>query len=145
MAQAHNTILNSRLVRDAFKKTWADSKPGTSGGREEGGFVIQDSSGNLDIVRWAAGDRDSIGVPPHSECKVGEGSIVASFHTHPNTGSDYLQEPSETDKRAVRDDRDLKGTDYVGEFVISYEIIFLVTPTGRVREVAETQEFFAGR
>ena len=144
MAQTHNTILNSRLVRDAFKKAWADSKPGISSGREEGGFVIQDSSGNLDVVSWPEGDRDSIRASPHSECKVGDSSIVASFHTHPNTGSDYLQEPSETDKRAVRDDPDLKGADYVGEFVISYEIIFLITPTGRVREVAETQEFFAG-
>jgi hypothetical protein len=30
--------------------------------------------------------------------------IVASFHTHPNTGSDYLQEPSETDKRGITDE-----------------------------------------
>jgi len=57
----------------------------------------------------------------------------------------YLQEPSETDKRAVRDDPDLKGSDYVGEFVISYEMIFLITPAGRVREVAETRELFAGQ
>jgi hypothetical protein len=61
--------------------------------------------------------------------------IVASFHTHPNTGSDYFQEPSETDKRAVRDDSDLKGPEYVGEFVITQAVIYLVTPTGQVREM----------
>ncbi len=64
--------------------------------------------------------------------------IVASFHTHPNTGSDYLQEPSETDKRAVRDDPDLKGEDYVGEFVISQAVIYLVSPAGQVREMDDT-------
>jgi hypothetical protein len=41
-----------------------------------------------------------------------------------------LQEPSETDKRAVRDDPDLKGNDYVGEFVISQAVIYLVSPAG---------------
>lgn len=143
MAQTHGTILKSRVVRDAFRKAWTDSQPGVSGGREERGFVVQAPSGDLGIVRWPKGDRDSIRVSPHSECKVGNSSIVASFHTPPNTGNDYLQEPGETDKRAVRDDPDLKGADYVGEFVLSYEIIFLITPTGRVREVAETQEFFA--
>ncbi len=59
--------------------------------------------------------------------------IVGSFHTHPNTGSDAVQEPSETDCRAVRDDPDLKGPDYVGEFVLSEEIIYLITPGGQVR------------
>jgi len=68
--------------------------------------------------------------------------ILASFHTHPNTGSDYLQEPSETDKRAVRDDPDLKGAEYVGEFVVSQAIIFLVSPAGQVREMDDTQTVF---
>jgi len=68
--------------------------------------------------------------------------IVASFHTHPNTGSDYLQEPSETDNRAVRDDPDLKGEDYVGEFVISQAVIYLISPTGQVREMDDTEAVF---
>ena len=68
--------------------------------------------------------------------------IVASFHTHPNTGSDYLQEPSETDKRAVRDDPDLKDAEYVGEFVVSQTIIYLISPAGQVREMDDTQAVF---
>lgn len=105
--------------------------------------MTTDADGNLNVVRWPEGERDSIRVPPHPNCEIGGSRIVATFHTHPNTGDDYLQEPSETDKRAVRDDPDLKGSDYVGEFVISYEIIFLITSSGRVREVAETRELFA--
>ncbi len=58
--------------------------------------------------------------------------IVASFHTHPNTGPGFLQEPSETDKRAVRDDPDLKGAAYEGELVISADWIYLIAPNGRV-------------
>ena len=79
-------------------------------------------------------------MPPHPACKFGGENIAASFHTHPNTGEDYLQEPSETDKRAVRDDEDLKGEYYEGEFVISSELVYLVTITGSVREIGETAE-----
>jgi len=60
---------------------------------------------------------------------------VATFHTHPNTGSDFLQEPGETDKRGVRDDVNLKGSLYIGEFVIASETVYLITPSGAVREI----------
>jgi hypothetical protein len=117
--------------------------PGTSGGHEEGGFVVQDASGKLSIVRWPKGEQDLILLPPHPNCRIEDKVIVASFHTHPNISEDYLQEPSETDKRAMRDDPDLKGMEYLGEFVISREIIFLITPNGQVREVVGTVDLFA--
>ena len=68
-------------------------------------------------------------------CAVNGLPIVATFHTHPNTGPDFLQEPGETDKRGVRDDADLKGSLYVGEFVVADEMIYLITPGGAVREL----------
>jgi hypothetical protein len=71
-------------------------------------------------------------------CKIEEETIVSSFHTHPNAGGNYLQEPSETDKRAVRDDPNLKGESYVGEFVISQSKIYLIDPTGQVNEIGDT-------
>lgn len=122
---------------------WQESHPGISGGHEEGGFVVQDSEGGLSVVRWPRGEQNSILVSPHPDCKIDKNEIVASFHTHPNIGSDYLQEPSETDRRAVRDDPDLKADNYLGEFVISQEIIFLIAPDGQVREVSDTQAVFA--
>ena len=65
---------------------------------------------------------------------------MATFHTHPNTGRDYLQEPSETDRRAVRDDPDLKGSDYLGEIVISAEWLYLIKPSGKVEVVGQTAD-----
>jgi hypothetical protein len=135
-------ILNAPAVLAAIQRAWADSRAENSITHEEGGFITKDVGGNLGVVRWPSGGQDSIRVPAHPKCKVGDRSIVATFHTHPNTAGDYLQEPSETDRRAVRDDLDLKDEDYVGEFVISYEMIFLITPAGRVREIAQTQELF---
>jgi proteasome lid subunit RPN8/RPN11 len=137
-------ILNNAAVRDALREAWQDSHPGASGGHEEGGFVLQDAAGELSVVRWPRGEQNTILVPAHDGCKMGEGEIVASFHTHPNTGPDYLQEPSETDKRAVRDDPELKGAGYVGEFVITQEVIYLITPGGQVHEVGDTEAMLGG-
>lgn len=105
--------------------------------------MIQVSARKLSVARWPMGVQNAILVPPHSGCTMGGNPIVASFHTHPNTGTDFLQEPSETDKRAVRNDPDLKGTAYVGEFVIAQEAIYLITPNGQVRKVADARAFFA--
>ena len=135
-------ILSKESVRTELQEAWTDSNPGATGGHEEGGFVVKDDEGTLKVIRWQNGLRDSIQVPPHEDCKINGLEIVASFHTHSNTGSDYLQEPSETDKRAVRDDPNLKGAEYVGEFVISQSIIYLVSPAGQVREMDETESVF---
>jgi hypothetical protein len=123
-----------------LKQAWEDSQPGVTGGHEEGGFILRGPEGDLSVVRWPKGAQNSIILPSHPNCKVGERDIVPTFHTHPNTGGDYVQEPSETDKRAVRDDPDLKGEFYAGEFIISQETVYLVTPNGQVSEVEETRE-----
>ncbi|MGH9835592.1 MAG: hypothetical protein ACRD9Y_21430 [Blastocatellia bacterium] len=51
-----------------------------------------------------------------------------------------MQEPGETDLRAVRDDSDLKGAEYAGELVISAEIVYFISPAGQAREVGSTDE-----
>jgi hypothetical protein len=136
------TILSNPNVRSALKQAWMDSNPGLTGGHEEGGFVVK-SADEISVVRWPKGSQDSIQIPLHADCLIDGLEIVASFHTHPNTGSDYLQEPGETDRRAVRDDSDLKSEDYVGEFVVSEAVIYLITPAGQVRELDDTQTVFA--
>ena len=82
-------------------------------------------------------------MPPHPACRIGGRDIVATFHTHPNTGTDFLQEPTATDRQAVRDDPDLKESCYVGELVISQAKTYLISPNGQVREVADTSELLA--
>ena len=72
-------------------------------------------------------------------------TIVASFHTHPNTGPDFQQEPSLNDVRAVRDDPDLKGEFYLGEFVVSRENVYLIDPSGQVSAIGKTDEMFQGQ
>lgn len=143
MVQQYVIVLNSSTVRAALKQAWEDSQPGITGRHEEGGFILRDSVGKLSVDRWPKGSQNSIILPPHSECKADDGDIIATFHTHPNTGSDYLQEPSETDRRAVRDDPDLKGELYVGEFVLSQAKIYLIAPGGQVSEAGDMQTLLA--
>jgi hypothetical protein len=135
-------ILSTQNVYTKLRQAWTDSHPGVNGGHEEGGFIVKDGDDKLSIVHWPKGSKDSIQVPSHAGCKIDGLEIVASFHTHPNTGSDYLQEPSETDKRAIRDDPNLKSVEYVGEYVISQAIIYLISPAGQVREIDDTQTVF---
>ena len=128
-------VLREPTVRAALAEAWKESKPGLTGGHEEGGFVILDDEDNLSVSRWPMGESNRIKVPAHHGCVVDGQQIVATFHTHPNTRPEYLQEPGETDRRGVREDEDLKSPLYVGEFVIADEMVYLVTPGGGVREL----------
>jgi len=98
MLDKATSILNDPTVRTALKQAWEDSEPGPTGGHEEGGFILRDAAGNLSVERWPHGEQNSIIVPVHHNCRIRDQDIVATFHTHPNTGSDYLQAPGETDK-----------------------------------------------
>jgi hypothetical protein len=136
-------ILSETTLRAALRAAWLDSRPGTVGAHEEGGFLIKGSAGNLNAIRWRRGQQNSIILPSHPGCKIGGGDIILSFHTHPNTGPNYIQEPSQTDIRAVRDDADLKGPFYLGELVISKETLYLIDPTGQVGVVGDPDQFLA--
>ena len=143
MSHPYASLLDEPAVRAALRQAWEDSQVGLPGRHEEGGFVLRDAEGRLSIVRWPKGTRNTIEMPPHAYCTIGERDVVATFHTRPNPETDYLQEPGETDKRAVRDDLDLKGAFYAGEFVISRTIVYLIAPDGRVSEVGETRSVLA--
>jgi hypothetical protein len=128
-------LLREPEVREALSEAWKESQPGLTGGHEKGGFIVLDENDKLSVRRWPKGENNLIRVPGHAGCEIDGLPIVATFHTHPNTGADFLQEPSETDKRGVRDDAELKGSLYIGEFVIADEMVYLITPGGAVREI----------
>ncbi|HZL90993.1 MAG TPA: hypothetical protein VFB96_21690 [Pirellulaceae bacterium] len=139
MSESMRHLLQSILIRAELRRAWSDSQPGISGGHEEGGFVL-DQDGNHQIVRWTLGEQATIRVPKHVGCKYDGLPIVATFHTHPNTGPDFLQEPSPGDIRAVRDDPELKGESYLGEIVISSEKLYWITVNGEVHELGSFSE-----
>jgi hypothetical protein len=135
-----SSVLSDPDVRKALRQAWEDSQPGLRGGHEEGGFIVERTPGEFAVVRWTRGQQNRIMVPSHSGCQYQGKRIVATFHTHPNTGSDFQQEPSDTDIRAVRDDPELKGMGYEGEYVISQWTIYRINPSGHVDIVEATNE-----
>lgn len=137
-----NGLLQNDIIKAALKLAWYDSTPGISGGHEEGGFILQSPASEIFVERWPVGVQNQISVPLHNDCRIDENDILASFHTHPNTGSSFLQEPSATDRRAVRDDPNLKGGFYVGEFVIANDTIYLIQPDGEVLEMGSRHKLF---
>jgi len=131
--------LRSTPIRAALELAWRESQAGSSACHEQGGFIVQDAAGAMRVIRWPPGHGSAIEVPPHPGCRAEGLEILASFHTHPNIGPDYLQEPGETDRRAVREDRDLKAPHYNGELVISARLVYLIFPDGSVGELGDTQ------
>jgi hypothetical protein len=133
------SALDSDVIRGLFLQAWLESQPATATADEEGGFVLRDEDGSLTVERWLCGMQNQIWVPAHAGGKRGQRLIVATFHTHPNSGPEYQQEPSLTDIRGVRDDPDLNHPQYEGEYVISLESIYLIRKNGQVERVAETK------
>jgi hypothetical protein len=132
-------VLDDDTVRQLLRQAWLESQPGTVAAHEEGGFVLKSADGSFAVERWPRGVQNEIVVPPHPGGKRNALPILATFHTHPNPGPDFQQEPSLTDIRAVRDDPDLRHPDYEGEFVIAAEQIYRVRNTGDVELVGATK------
>ena len=143
MGQTALQLLANPVVRAAMQPAWLDSNPAPTGRHEEGGFILRDSASNIAVSRWPKGIRDFIVVPSHEDCRLGDCDIIASFHTHPNTGYDFDQEPSETDQVMIASDPDLKGSFDVGELIISAATVYLVEPDGTASELAATKVLFA--
>jgi hypothetical protein len=136
-------LLHDPAVRAALAQAWQESNPGVSGGHEEGGFIVRNIEGGLNVVRWPRGAQYTILVSPHDRCRIDGADIVATFHSHPNTGSNAMQEPGVTDRRAVRDDPNLKGPEYIGEYVLADETIYFIAPNGEVHAIGSRIELLS--
>lgn len=132
------SVLDDENVRSMLRQAWVDSRPGTGHAHEEGGFVLRDADGCLSVERWVQGQRDCIVMPSHAGGVRSGKRIVATFHTHPNPGPDYQQEPSLTDIRAVRHDPDLRHPEYEGELVISADAVYQIHPDGTVESLGSS-------
>jgi hypothetical protein len=133
------SVLNDVSVCAQLRQTWLDSQPDTIDAHEEGGFVLQQVDGSFVVERWPRGVQNRITVPSHPGGLRGGLRIVATFHTHPNTGVNYRQEPGRTDILGVLSDPHLSHAEYEGEYVISLALIYLIHRDGRVETVGDTK------
>jgi hypothetical protein len=131
-------LLADRRVISGLKQAELDSDMGGPHPVEQGGFILKDpQTGQLSIARWPQGLGDQIQPVLSSDGTYQGKVIVGSFHTHPNVGPEWKQEPSRSDIRFVRQYPQSAGPDH---FVISLEIIYHVDGDGNVVEVGKTSE-----
>jgi proteasome lid subunit RPN8/RPN11 len=133
------SVLENELIRSALRLAWRDSQSESASPQEEGGFVLRNADGSLSVERWPSGAQNEIIVPPHAGCSRSGLVIVATFHTHPNSGADFQQEPSLTDIRAVRNDPDLKHQGYEGEYVIATDNVYVIRTDGKVELIGSSK------
>ncbi|HTD85061.1 MAG TPA: hypothetical protein VK850_00665 [Candidatus Binatia bacterium] len=133
------SVSDDDFVQSEFRRAWQESQPGTTVPHEEGGFILRDLNGGLVVERWPRGVQNEISVPPHPGGRYGDLQVVATFHTHPNPGPNFQQEPSLTDIRAIRDDPELSHAEYEGEYVIASEDLYRVCRNGDVEVVGSTR------
>lgn len=134
------SVLTDPIVRQLLLQAWQESNPGTDSAHEEGGFILRQPDGSLTVERWPRGLQNEISVPVHADGQRNGLTIAATFHTHPNSGAGYLQEPGPTDILAVMHDPDLNHVEYEGEIVISTELIYLIKRSGTVMATGRTFE-----
>ena len=77
-------------------------------------------------------------MPEHAGGKRHGLTIVATFHTHPNPGPNFLQAPGPADIMNVLNDLNLDHSDYEGEFVLASEWTYRIAKSGVVAVVRKT-------
>ncbi len=131
-------LLALPTVLAGFRQAYDDSDVGGSQPIEQGGFLLCDPhSGEVIVKRLPSSERDSLSYPLCSDGKYQGQEIVGSFHTHPNTGKEWQQEPSPQDVRLSKEFPETMGPH---QFVISRDTIYHVDNNGVVSAVGHTAD-----
>ena len=121
-------------LRCAYK----ESGIGTDCPIEQGGFILLDPVlDTFEVFRLAACGPDLLAYPICADGTYRGKQIVASFHTHPNTGPEWRQQPSLQDIRLSQDYPETVGPH---QFVIAMETIYHIDNDGVVSEIGPTSQ-----
>ena len=131
-------LLGNAGVIDQLRRAFEESGVGTDRPIEQGGFIVRDPvSGAVEVIRLPARERDSLAYPICADGSHRGKQIVGSFHTHPNIGTDWRQEPSAQDIRLSQDYPDTMGPH---QFVIAREKIYHIDNDGVVSVMGITHQ-----
>jgi hypothetical protein len=120
-----------------MRRAYEDSDVGTDNPIEQGGFIVRDStSGALEIIRLPASGRNLLIYPICADGIYRGKHIVGSFHTHPNTGPEWRQQPSSQDVRLSKECPETMGAH---QFVIAKETIYHIDNDGVISEMGLTR------
>ena len=131
-------LLSDQTVLAGLRRAFDESDVGGSHPIEHGGFLVRDSQTEaFMVVRLPSSESDSLAYPICADGQFHGHEIVGTFHTHPNTGQDWRQEPSPQDIRLSKEYPETMGSH---QFVISREKIYLINNDGLVTSCGGTAE-----
>lgn len=127
-----------KSVKKALKKAFNDSNVGGKKPIEQGGWILRDpNTGELTVERLPAGKQAAISWSIQKDGKRNGKEIVGSFHTHPNVGPGWKQEPSDQDIKVVKKYPNTFGKDH---YVISKDKVYHIDNTGKVTDKGKRSE-----
>jgi hypothetical protein len=131
-------LLSDPDVIDGIRRAYEESDVGGDAPTEQGGFILWNLvDRTFEVARVPARGRDSLAYPVCGDGNYNGKQIVGSFHTHPNTGSEWRQGPSPQDIRLSQDYPETMGPN---QFVIASETIYHIDNDGAVSEMGPTAE-----
>ncbi|HVT27550.1 MAG TPA: hypothetical protein VHE81_05980, partial [Lacipirellulaceae bacterium] len=92
-------------------------------------------AGTVQVVRLPGRSRDSLAFPICGDGTFDGMQIVGSFHTHPNLGPEWRQEPSLQD---IHLSQDYPETMVPHQFVIAQKTIYHIDNDGIITEMGQT-------
>jgi len=131
-------LLENATIRRAFRDALLESRPGTKTPIEQGGFIVRDAGTLRPVVRrLSVGQADSFQIPMCPDGRFHGEEILGSFHTHPNTGPDWQEEPSRQDIRLVTEYPETVGP---WHFVIGQARTYCIANDGAVKILGATDD-----
>ena len=132
-----NEILEDVNVAAAMRRVYRESDVGGDFAVEQGGFIVAGDGGAFSVERVAHGRPSSLGYPLCPDGSFNGRRIVGTFHTHPNTGDEWMQEPGRQDIRLSTEYPETMGAH---QFVISFERIYVINNDGAVSDAGATRQ-----
>ena len=131
-------LLAHPSVVAGMRQAYVESDVGGSQPQEQGGFLVRNiQTGSPTVTRLPSSARDSLSYPLCPDGLYQGQQILGSYHTHPNTGKEWRQEPSPQDIRLSKEYPETMG---LHQFVISRENIYDIDNDGQVTIVGRTIE-----
>jgi hypothetical protein len=131
-------ILCDPNVIAGMRRAYEESDVGGDSPIEQGGFILWNpASAMREVARLPTSGQDSIAYPICIDGTYQGKRILGTFHTHPNTGPEWRQEPSRQDIHLSQDDPETMGPH---QFVISKETIYHIDGNGLVSEMGPTAQ-----
>lgn len=109
--EALDRALDDPHVQAELERAWNESNPDGPGDQkhEQGGWIVQNrETGEYEVIRWEEGNRDGISAGDRPD--EDEYTVVAWFHTHPNTEEEgYTPDASPADIDLTNDYAQVPG------------------------------------